>query len=259
MKPAVVALLLLQFSLISVEQEIAIGREANAQVRKEMPELRDREIAEYVRSVGRRLVSHAGGAKYPYSFGVVNYREINAFAVPGGPVWLHRGVLQAASNEAQVAGVLAHEVAHIAQRHAAEQLTKATMANWGIGLLGAVLGNSAGAGAAQVAAGFLANGAFLKFSRDDEREADDVGLRIMRQAGWDARGMVELFEVLRREGQRDPGSVEMFFSSHPSPQDRIARLQKQIGRTPGGRRDSPQFQAIKARLRTLPAAASMPK
>jgi len=141
-------------------------------------------------------------------------------------VWIHRGVLHSATNESQVAGVLAHEIAHIAQRHAADQLTSVTLTNWGLGLLGAVLGNSGGAGAAQIAAGFLANGVFLKFSRDDEREADRVGLDIMRRAGWDGRGMVELFDILRRESARDPGSVEVFFSSHPSPQDRMAQLRE---------------------------------
>ena len=250
-------LVALQISLVSVEQEIDIGRQVNAQVRQEMPEMRDQEVLAYVRALGRRLVAHAPGPKYPYSFGVVDYREINAFALPGGPVWLHRGILHAAGNESQVAGVLAHEVAHIAQRHAASQLTKATMANWGLGLLGAFLGNSAGAGAAQMAAGFLANGVFLKFSRDDEREADRVGLQILRKAGWDARGMVELFEVLRREARRDPGSVEVFFSSHPAPQDRIARLQGDIGRNPSGARDSAQFRAIKARVLKMPPPKAM--
>ncbi len=181
--------------------------------------------------------------------GVVDEREINAFALPGGPIWVHRGLLQAASNESQVAGVLAHEVAHIAERHPASQMTKATVANLGLGLLGAMLGNSTGAGAAQMAAGFLTNGVFLKFSRDDEREADQVGLEIMKRAGWNPRGMVELFEVLRREATRDPGSVEQFLSSHPSPQDRIKRLQTAIGRDPTGRRDTAQFQTMKARLR----------
>jgi beta-barrel assembly-enhancing protease len=246
-----------QITLVSVEQEIAIGRQANAQVRKEMPELGDAEVTAYVRGIGRRLVAAAPGPKYPYSFSVVNYREINAFALPGGPVWMHRGVLHAASNESQVAGVLAHEVAHIAQRHAAGQLTKMTLANWGMGLLGAFLGNSAGAGAAQMAAGFLANGVFLKFSRDDESEADRVGLQIMRRAGWDPRGMVELFEVLRREGNRDPGSVEIFFSSHPAPVDRIRLLQERIGRTAVGRRDTARFQEIKTRLLKMPPPRPM--
>jgi predicted Zn-dependent protease len=251
-------ILALQFSLVSVEQEIEIGRQATAQVRQEMPQVRDAEVVAYIRDIGRRLVRHAPGPKYPYSFDVVDFREINAFALPGGPVWLHRGVLHAAGNESQVAGVLAHEIAHIAQRHAASQLTKATMANWGLGLLGAVLGNSAGAGAAQMAAGFLANGVFLKFSRDDEREADQVGLQILRRAGWDGRGMVELFEVLRREARRDPGSVEVFFSSHPAPQDRITRLQRDIGRTTRGTRDAPRFRAVKARLLKMPAPKRMP-
>ena len=258
MKPLAVAGLL-AITLVSVEDEIAIGRQANAQVRQEVPEMRDEQTLAYVRTIGQRLVRQAPGPKYPYSFSAADYREINAFALPGGPVWLHRGVLHSATNESQVAGVLAHEIAHIAQRHAADQLTHATLANLGLSLLGSVLGNSGAAGAAQIAAGFLANGVFLKFSRDDEREADRVGLDIMRRAGWDGRGMVELFEILRRESARDPGSVAVFFSSHPSPQDRMARLQAAVTQRPGGTRDSRQFQQIKARLLRMPAPRSMPR
>jgi predicted Zn-dependent protease len=250
---------LLAITLVSVEDEIAIGRQANAQVRKDTPALRDEPTLAYVRGIGQRLARHAQGPRYPYSFSTADYREINAFALPGGPVWIHRGVLHSATTEAQVAGVLAHEIAHISQRHAADQLTNATLANWGLGLLGSVLGNSGGAGTAQIAAGVLANGVFLKFSRDDEREADRVGLEIMRRAGWDGRGMVELFEILRRESARDPASVEVFFSSHPSPQDRIAQLKADVVRRPGGTRDTRQFQQIKARLLRLPAPRTMPR
>ena len=246
-------------TLISVDQEIAIGKEANAQVRKDVPALTDSGINTYVRSVARRLVQAAPGPKYPYTFSVANYREINAFALPGGPVWINRGVLQLAENESQVAGVLAHEIAHIAQRHAADQVTKGMMANLGLGLLGAVLGNSGGASAAQAAAGFLANGMFLKFSRDDEREADRVGLEMLTRAGWAARGMVELFEMLRREGARDPHAVEQFFSSHPSPADRIAGLQADVAKRKGGRRDSAEFQSVRARLRKMAPAPAMPR
>lgn len=246
-------------TLVSVEEEIAIGRQTNAEVQKQMPGLRDQQTLAYLRGIGQRLARQAPGPKYPYSFSAVNYREINAFALPGGPVWIHRGVLHAATSESQVAGVLAHEIAHIAQRHAADQLTSAMLTNWGLGLLGAVLGNSGGAATAQIAAGLLANGIFLKFSRDDEREADRVGLDIMRRAGWDGRGLVELFEILRRESARDPGSVELFFSSHPSPQDRIASLQSEVARRSGGTRDSRQFQQIKARLLRMTAPPSMPR
>src|SRR5688572_16230362 len=248
-----------QFTLVSVEQEIEIGQQANQQVRKEVPEFRDQQVIAYIRGIGQRLVRQASGPKYPYSFSVADYREINAFALPGGPVWINRGVLHTATNESQVAGVIAHEIAHIGQRHAADQLTKGMMANLGLGLLGAVLGNGGGASAAQMAAGFLANGVFLKFSRDDEREADQVGLQMMRRAGWDPRGMVELFEILQRESRSNPGSVAVFFSSHPSPQDRISRLQADVARSPGGTRDSAQFKTIKARLLRMPAPRAMPR
>lgn len=251
--------LLLAITLVSVQEEIEIGKQTDAQVRQKTAELRDSETTAYVRGLGLQLSRSAPGPKYPYRFSVADYREINAFALPGGPVWIHRGVLQSATNESQVAGVLAHEIAHVAQRHAADQLTKAMMTNWGLNALGAVLGNSGGAGTAQAAAGLLANGVFLKFSRDDEREADEVGLQIMRRAGWDPRGMTELFEILRKEQTRDPGSVEVFFSTHPSPQDRIARLQAQVAKSRGGRHDSARFQAVKARLLKMPAAKAMPR
>lgn len=257
--PILVSTLAAAISLVSVDQEIEIGKQANAQVRKQVPELRDAATVRYIRSIGQRLVRHAGGPNYPYSFAVADYRDINAFALPGGPVWMHRGVLHAATNESQLAGVMAHEIAHISRRHAAGQLTKATMANWGLGVLGAVLGNDGGATAARMAAGFLANGVFLKFSRDDEREADRFGLQMMRRAGWDGRGMAELFEVLRREQKRDPSRVELFFSTHPSPQDRIARLQQDVAKSRGGRRDSHHFQAVRARVLKMPPPRSMPK
>jgi beta-barrel assembly-enhancing protease len=258
MYPRILALVL-GITLVSVGEEIEIGKQADLQVRQKVTEWRDSQTTAYVRSLGRQLSRGAPGPKYPYRFSVADYREINAFALPGGPVWIHRGVLQSATNESQVAGVLAHEIAHVAQRHAADQLTKTMMANWGLSVLGAMLGNSGGAGTAQVAAGLLANGVFLKFSRDDEREADEVGVQIMRRAGWDARGMTELFEILRKEQRRDPGSVELFFSTHPSPQDRIARLQGAVAKSRGGRRDSQQFQAIRMRLLKLPAAKAMPR
>jgi len=237
------------FTLISVPQEIDIGRQANAQVRKQIKQVRDARVTAYVTRLGQRLARVAPGAKYPYSFQVADAAEINAFSLPGGPVWINRGVLRAAGNESQVAGVLAHEIAHIAQRHAADQLTKTLLTRWSLGVLGAMLGNAGGAGTAQAAGAMVANGVFLKFSRDDEREADRVGLQIMTKAGWDPRGMIELFEVLRREAKRDPGAVEVFFSTHPSPEDRIAQLRAATARARRGVRDTAEFRAVKARVR----------
>src|SRR5688572_17737352 len=115
---------------MSVDQEIAIGREANAKVRKDVPELTDAGVRAYVRGIVQRLVRVAPGPKYPYAVSVANYREINAFALPGGPLWINRGVLHAATNESQVAGVLAHEIAHIAERHAARSEERRVGKEW---------------------------------------------------------------------------------------------------------------------------------
>jgi predicted Zn-dependent protease len=245
--------------LISVSEEVAIGKQAQREVKAKVPELADRAVAGYVQSIGRRLVARAGGAKYPYSFSIANYREINAFALPGGPVWINRGTIAAAQNEAQLAGVLAHEIAHIAERHAADQMTKNLVANGLLGLLGALLGNDGSARAAQVAAQVLAGGYMLKFSRDDEREADRVGARMMRAVGWDPREMVAFMEILRRQQGRDPGSVLVFLSSHPAPGERADLLRAELKNTSGGRRDSNQFRQVRARLNRLPPARQMPK
>lgn len=235
-------------SLISVPQEIEIGKQANAEVKKRMPELRDRSVVPYVQQLGRQVSAAAEGPKYPYTFSIANDGELNAFALPGGPVWVHRGILQAATDEAQVAAVLAHEIAHVSQRHAADQLTKTTVANLGLELFSAMLGSGTSAATSRLAAGLLTSGIFLKFSRDDERDADEVGLRMMSRAGWDPRGMIEMFDILSREAQRNPSGVETFFSTHPSPQDRKSRLEAEVARLRGGRRDSAEFRKMKAHL-----------
>src|SRR5918993_1776966 len=237
--------------LISVKDEIALGRQAQQDVRRQVPELRDRVVSNYVESIGRRLAARADGPRYPYSFDVANKRDINAFALPGGPIWVHRGALDAAQNEAQLAGVLAHEIAHIANRHAADQITKGTFANAGLGLLGALLGGGNGAQIAQIGAGLAAQSMMMKFSRDAEREADVKALQYMKAAGYDPRGMVEFLQVLRSRQGRDPGSVQTFFASHPAPSERVARLEQQAARLAGGRRTSPAFNQVQARLDRL--------
>ena len=130
--------------------------------------------------------------------------------------------------------------------------------NLGLSLMGALLGNAGGAAAANIAARYVASGAFLKFSRDDERDADRVGAGIMARAGWDPHGMIELLETIREKERRDPGSVEVFFSNHPSPKDRVALLQRVVPRGRKGTRDSAQFQAIRAKLAKLAPARAMP-
>ncbi len=196
------------------------------------------QVTAYVARIGQRLAKAAPGAKYPYAFPVADYREINAFSLPGGPVWINRGVLHAATNESQVAGVLAHEIAHIAQRHAADQLTKTLLAKWSLGVLGAMLGNTGGAGTAQVAGAFVTNGVFLKFSRDDEREADRVGRADHDEGGMGSARDDRALRGASARTETRSGRVDVFFSTHPSPQDRIAQLTAAIGRRRGGVRDS---------------------
>lgn len=246
-------------TLISVADEIKLGREAQKQVRASTPQVGGA-TASLVASIGRQLAAKAGGPKYPYAFSVANYRDLNAFALPGGPVWINRGVLQAARTEAQVAGVLAHEIAHIARRHAAQQISKGVIANGLLGLLGAVLGNTGGARTAQTGAQILAGGSMMKFSRDDEREADRVGADILRRANWDPRGMLEFMQILRERAGRDPGSVEVFLSSHPSPAERVEHLRAQVAAVKAaGRRDSAAFQRVRTALAKMPAAPRMPR
>jgi predicted Zn-dependent protease len=246
-------------TLISVADEITLGREAQKQVRASTPQIHGT-TASYVASIGRQLAAKAGGPKYPYSFSVANYRDLNAFALPGGPVWVNRGVLQAARSESQVAGVLAHEIAHVARRHAAQQISKGMIANGLLGLLGAVLGNVGGARTAQTGAQVIAGGYLMKFSRDDERDADRAGIEILRRAGWDPRGLLEFMEILRAQAGRDPGSVEVFLSTHPSPSERVQQLRSQLARVKaGGRRDSGAFQRVRGALAKLPRAPRMPR
>lgn len=247
------------FSLVSVDDEIAIGRAAQAELRRRAQEIADPEVRRYVSDVGRRLAARAGGPSYPYSFSVADVREVNAFALPGGPVWVHRGALELAASEAELAGVLAHEIAHISRRHAAERLTGFIVAQGLLNLLGALLGNDGGARAAQIGARLVAEGLFLKFSRDDEREADQVGAAIMARVGWDPRGMISFLERVRERQGRDPSAVEAFLSTHPPPTDRIRLLEREVPRLGEGRRDSGAFQRMKARLGRLPPPRSAPR
>jgi beta-barrel assembly-enhancing protease len=219
---------LAQIRLISIEQEIEIGQQVNAQVRNEMPELRDAETLAYVRGIGRRLVQHAPGPKYPYAFSVVDYREINAFALPGGPVFITEGLLRHLKGEAEVAAVLGHEIAHVIARHSSERLAKQQLTQ---GLVSAVVLGTGDYSAGQI--GQMVGGMInMKYGREDEIESDRLGLQIMAGAGYDPRAMIRVMEVLAQAsgGSRQPE----FFSTHPAPEDRAARIRKEIAKLQAG-------------------------
>ena len=218
------------FNLFSVAQDQEIGRESAAEAERQLPILTDRSIDGYINTVGKRLGAVAPGADYPYQFKVVNASDINAFALPGGFLYLNRGLIEAARNEGQLAGVMAHEMAHVALRHGTNQASKAYLGQAGLGVMGGLVGGKSSSAQKTISAvgGFGLNTLFLKFSRTDEGQADIVGAQMMAKSGYDPKDMVDFFEMLRSKANNDPGKVAQFFSSHPAPQNRAARIRKEM-------------------------------
>jgi predicted Zn-dependent protease len=244
-------------NLFSTEQDVRMGQQAAVQAERQLPMLRDGTVHNYVNAVVRRLAAGAPGPRFPYQAKVVNAADINAFALPGGYIYVHRGLIDAARNESELAAVIAHEMAHVAERHGTEQVTKAYGAQAGVSLLAQVLGGRdkrLGIGE-QLIGSLGVNALFMKFSRDAENEADRVGLQMLARAGYDPMAMASFFELLQAQQRRNPSSVEQFFSSHPSPANRAAKVRAEaqgLGRGRGTRVGN--LQAVQARLDRQPAA-----
>ncbi len=238
-------------NLFSPQQDVELGQQSARQIMRESPMLDDPMIVGYVRQVGARLASKAAGERFPYQFQVVATREINAFALPGGFLFVNAGTIAAARNEGELAGVMAHEIAHAALRHGTNQASKQRIAQMGLGILGTIAagGENPDLGQTVSALGGLgANMLFLKFGRGAEKEADIEGARIMAEAGYDPRDMANFFKTLQQQGgQRMP---EML-SDHPDPGNRIKYIVDEIPRLPVGSnptRSTNDFEQIKARL-----------
>ena len=248
------------FNLFSVEQDQEIGRQSADEVERQLPILHDRSIEAYVNSIGQRLAAVAPGAEYAYQFEVVNVSDINAFALPGGYLYLNRGLIEAAENEGQLAGVMAHEMAHVALRHGTNQASKAYVGQAGLSLLGGLIGKEDRSTDQMISTigGFGLNTLFLKFSRTAEEQADVTGAQMMAAAGYDPADMVAFFDILAATQDHDPGKVEQFFSSHPAPANRSARINEEIAllrvkpmRPVGG------FEQVESELSRMRPAASM--
>jgi beta-barrel assembly-enhancing protease len=247
-----------QIFSLSEPEEVELGREAARKVEQEQRILRDPQVTDYVDGVGQRLASRSKRSNIRYTFKVVDSPEINAFALPGGFIYVNRGLIEAADNESEVAGVLGHEIGHVAGRHSAEQMKKAGIANLGLGVLGAVLGGKGGAaGLAQVGGQIGASAAFMKFSRDDERAADRLGVQNLYDAGYNPEGMVTFFEKLGELRKSQPSKLTTFFSTHPDPTERASNVSGEI-RSLTRRKElvtnTRDFQDIKKRLASLPKA-----
>jgi len=236
----------------STEKEVRQGREAAAEVDRQAKFVDDPLITEYVNRVGQNIVLHSD-AKVPFTIKVIDSDEVNAFALPGGFFYVNKGLLLAADNEAELAGVMAHEIAHVAARHAVENQTKASLLEYaalgGSILLGGIPGmiyqNTAGIGLL---------GIFMKFSRGAEEEADKLGVQYMYAAGYDPGAMATMFEKLEAKNKKKPGFIARAFATHPAPPDRRASALALAARFPEHDEyviSSSEFQRVKGRLLRL--------
>lgn len=211
----------------SIEKEIALGKALAQEVERTSKIVDDPVIAEYVNRVGQNLVKHSD-AQVPFTIKVVDSDEVNAFALPGGFFFVNTGLILAAENESELAGVMAHEISHVAARHGTRQATRAEVANWA-SLPLIFLGGWAGYGIRQ-AIGLALPLGFLKFSRGFEEEADYLGVQYMYAAGYDPNGMVTFFERIQAQEKHKPGSISKAFETHPQTPDRIKRCQDEIAK-----------------------------
>jgi len=246
-----------------IQDDIKVGREASRQVEQQMPILNDSEATRLVQDIGRRLVSAIPAEfqqpQFQYTFDIVNARDINAFALPGGPMYVNRGMIEAARNEGEMAGVMAHELAHVALRHGTAQATEQGKFQNQLGMLGMILGGAVLGGQTGAQLGMMGAQAWMtKFSRKYETQADILGAQIMANAGYDPRDLANMFRTIAREsgGSRAPE----WLSSHPDPGNRYATIEREaqlLRVSPNGNYSSTQFLRVKRRLQGLPRAQTM--
>ncbi len=243
--------------MATTQEEVAMGAQYAAEINRQLPLVTDPEIARYITVLGDSLARVADNRNLDWHFYVVDQMEINAFAVPGGYIYVNRGLIERAATMSELAGVLGHEIGHVTQRHSMEQMAKAQQANVGL-TIGCILApqvcnSGMGSAAVQIGAGSL----FAKFSRDDEREADRVGIDYVVRAGIDPRGIPAMFRTLLAERERRPDALEGMFSTHPLAEDRVAETEAMINQIDpvilqSLTTDTRAFQQFKARLKSLP-------
>lgn len=234
-----------------------MGAQYAAQINKQLPIIGDPEVSRYINVLGDSIARVADDRNLQWHFYVVDQMEINAFAVPGGYIYVNRGLIEKAQNMSQLAGVMGHEIGHVVKRHSVKQMQKADQANVGataVCIFAPSFCNS-GLGSAAIQVGGSA--LFAKFSRDDEAQADEVGVQYTTRANIDPHGIPGMFQILLNERKSNPSGTEAFFASHPMEESRIADTNAEIAKInpvilQGTTKDSPGFQAFKRRLASLP-------
>lgn len=246
------------WNLFSPDQDIKMGKEYAQQLEGQVQVVNNPALHAYVNRIGQRLVNAIEGQKFPFTFKVVNDPSINAFALPGGPMYVHTGLIAAADNEAQIAGVLGHEMGHVMLRHGTNQASKANLIQIPAMIAGGLFDRGGMMGAlAQAGIGLGANSVLLKFSRTAENDADLFGARLVHRAGYNPVELARFFEKLEAESGKG-SNMSQFFSDHPNPGNRIANIQNDMKFYDRKSYESSQMTTdlnqAKALIKTLPAA-----
>jgi beta-barrel assembly-enhancing protease len=245
-----------------VQEDVQLGNQAAAEIERKFPILNDADATDYLQRIGDRLVNSIPREfqepAFNYRFRLVNSRDLNAFALPGGPMYVNRGMIESARNEGELAGVMAHEISHIALRHATAQHTRQTSARNTLGTIGLILGGAILGGQTGAAlGGLLAQGWMTKYSREFESEADMLGARIMADAGYDPRDLANVFRTIQQERS---SSAPEWLSSHPDPGNRFDRINREatyLRVSPDPIKMTRDFERMQARFRAMPRALSM--
>jgi Zn-dependent protease with chaperone function len=252
------------WNMYSPQVDVQVGKQNADFLEKRLPLCNAPKVDEYLTKLGLRLVAKlpTRGVQYPWEFHCVNSKEINAFALPGGYVFVNRGAIEVSDNEAQLAAVMSHELSHVAMRHGTAQASKAQLMQGAAGIFGGIFGGSASGALLTQGVALGAGGVLLHYSRSDETQADVLGTQVLYDTGYDPRAMAQFFEKLEAEtkGKNPP----QFLSDHPNPGNRVERVDEEIdklgGVPAGAKRDSADFEAAKREVMALPvvkvAAAS---
>jgi len=248
---------------MSQQQEVDLGASTAEQVNAQLPLIRDATVVNYINTLGSQLAKVTDVRNLTWHFTVVDSKEVNAFALPGGWIYVNRGLIERATDLSELAGVIGHEIGHVTRRHSVQQMQQAQEANVGLSLL-CTLTKVCESGASQAAINIGGSALFAKFSRTDEAEADAEGVATTIKAGISPNGIPEMFRILLRERRTNPGAVDAFFASHPLEEDRITATVAQIATYPASQlqrltKDTPAFQTFRRRLLALPPSPTPKK
>ena len=242
---------------VSQQQEIQMGQEYSQQINAQLPIISDPEINRYVNVLGDQIANLTSRADLPWRFYVVDSKEVNAFAVPGGYVYVNRGLIERTTKMDELAGVLGHEIGHVVRRHSIKQMEQAQGANVGV-TLACILTSICNSQVAQAGINIAGTAVFARFSRQDELEADQEAVVNTARANINPEGIVTMFNKLLEERKTRPSAVEGWFATHPLEEDRIVAAQAAINQIPASQRsrmttNTSNYNSFVARVRSLPA------